>query len=212
MKQSEVRFKAGESMLEAVWYHPGGNAPFPAVVLCHPHSLYGGSMHNIVIVKIAQAQAVRSIATLAFNFRGAGRSGGRFAEGIGEQDDVLAALEWLRQQAEVDKERVGLAGYSFGGGVALEAACRTDAVNALALLAPWTGKPAGGWENCRAATYILGGSVDDVVTTDNLKLIFRHLPEPKKLEIIDGADHFMADFSGAAAEKIAAFFEETLKG
>jgi alpha/beta superfamily hydrolase len=153
-------------------------------------------MHNIVIVKIAQALAVRSIAALAFNFRGAGRSGGRFAEGIGEQDDVLAALEWLRQQAEVDKERVGLAGYSFGGGVALEAACRTDAVNALALLAPWTGKPAGGWENCRAATYILGGSVDDVYN-ETLSLFSICLSE--ELKIIDGGSFWR--LRGAAVER-----------
>lgn len=211
MRQTLVRFPAGELMLEGECCFPDGKGPFPSVVLCHPHSLYGGSMHTAVIVKLARALVGKDIAALAFNFRGVGGSEGKFGAGIEEQQDVLAALKWLGAQGDVDSGRMGLAGYSFGGGVVLEACCSIDGIKALALLAPSAVESGGSRDTCPAEKYVLGGSADDVITPHNLNLLFEHLSEPKKLEILDGADHFMAGFTDLAAEKMARFLEEKLK-
>lgn len=206
-----VRFPSGNIMLEGRYFSLSGRNPAPAVVLCHPHSLYGGSMHTGVIMVLAHALIQKGIGALCFNFRGVGESGGVFSDGIGEQDDVLAALDWLGARDDVDEDMIGLAGYSFGGGVALEAACRTGYVRALALLTPATGDSAGDWTKCTAAKYILAASEDDVVPPRNIRMIFERMSEPKKLEIIEGADHFMAGFVEVVAEKMALFLERTLK-
>ncbi len=114
-----------------------GRRPFPAVVVCHPHPLYGGDMYNNVVSVICQALAQESIATLRFNFRGVGRSEGNHEEGVGEQDDVVAALDFLQSSDGVDKGRLGLAGYSFGTRVVMPVALRDSRVRAVALVSPF---------------------------------------------------------------------------
>ena len=135
--QSQVRFPASGIVLEGVFERPKGEAPVPAVVVCHPHPLYGGDMHNNVVAVICQALAQVSIATLRFNFRGVGRSEGSHEEGIGEQDDVRGALDFLQSSQGVDRGRLGLAGYSFGTKVAAPVALRETRVGALALVSPF---------------------------------------------------------------------------
>lgn len=211
MIESPVSFNSEDLMLEGIYRCPRGKGPFPAAVICHPHSLYGGSMHVPVIEKLAYALVEREIAALAFNFRGVGKSEGRFGAGIEEQKDVLAALKWLDEQVDVDGGRIGLAGYSFGGGVALEVACRTDDIKALALLAPSMVEPGADRYVSAAEKYVLGGAEDDMITPHNLRIVFERISGPKKLEIMDGADHYMAGYADLASEKMACFFTETLK-
>jgi alpha/beta superfamily hydrolase len=122
VSQDHVRFSASGVVLEGIFERPKGEAPFPAVAVCHPHPLYGGDMHNNVVSVICQALAQESIATLRFNFRGVGRSEGSHEEGIGEQDDVSAALDFLESREGIDRGRIGLAGYSFGTKVAMPVA------------------------------------------------------------------------------------------
>ena len=117
MREVRLEFKSGGLSLEGVLALPGGTGPFPAVIVCHPHSLYGGSMSNSVVVAICQALARQSIAALRFNFRGVGRSGGNYGGGIDEQEDVRAALALVPSTSEIDPKKIGLAGYSFGAGV-----------------------------------------------------------------------------------------------
>ncbi len=135
--QSQVRFSASGIVLEGIFERPKAEAPFPAVVVCHPHPLYGGDMYNNVVSVICQALAQESIATLRFNFRGVGRSEGEHEEGVGEQTDVSAALDFLQSAEGVDKGRLGLAGYSFGTKVAMPVALRDERVRAVALVSPF---------------------------------------------------------------------------
>ncbi len=93
MSQTRVRFSTSGVVLEGILEKPKGEAPFPAVAVCHPHPLYGGDMYNNVVSVICQALARESIATLRFNFRGVGQSEGNHEEGIGEQEDVRAAMD-----------------------------------------------------------------------------------------------------------------------
>jgi uncharacterized protein len=108
---------------------PGGG-----VVLCHPHPLYGGDMDNPVVIEAAKVCHAAGVATLRFNFRGVGRSGGRHGDGVAEQDDVQVALDVLAQH--IGPHTLGIVGYSFGAWVGTLAGCRDPRVAALALIAP----------------------------------------------------------------------------
>jgi len=98
--------------LEGVLHRPSGES-LPAAVICHPHSLYGGSMDVSLVVRIARTLAERGIIALRFNFRGVGRSEGEFGEGAAELDDVAEAVDSLVQEEGVDEGRLYLVGYSF---------------------------------------------------------------------------------------------------
>ena len=86
--ETRVTFPCSDRSLEGVSSVPEGKGPFTAVVVCHPHPLYGGMMDNNVVIAVCRAVSQTSIASLRFNFRGVGRSQGGHAEGVGEQDDV----------------------------------------------------------------------------------------------------------------------------
>ena len=84
------------------------------VVVTHPHPLYGGNMHNNVVIAVSRAYQSRGCTTLRFNFRGVGGSQGNYDDGVGEQEDVRAAVAYL---ADNGMEQIDLAGYSFGAWV-----------------------------------------------------------------------------------------------
>ena len=106
----------------------------------------------------------KSIAALRFNFRGVGKSGGAFGEGIGEQEDVRAALDFVLATPGIDQERIGLAGYSFGGGVALPVAVKDERVKLLALVSPALSEL--GWEELKGygkPKFVIIGENDFVI-------------------------------------------------
>jgi len=201
----------GDISLEAVWHFPEANAPWPAVVVCHPHPLYGGNMSSNVVFAICQALAERSIAALRFNFRGVGKSEGEFGEGIGEQEDVKAALDFATARDDIDRERIGLAGYSFGGGVALPVAVRDERVKMLALVSPALAE--GGWEELERYAkpkFVIVGENDFVIPREKfLKLAG---DRPQQYQVIAGADHFWGGYEAEVAEKVSRFFGEGFGG
>ncbi len=95
MKQTRVSFVSGGLVLEGMLAVPEGTGPFPAVIVCHPHPLYGGSMDNNVVNSISETLVQASLVSLKFNFRGVGGSQGEFGQGIGEQEYVEAAISFL---------------------------------------------------------------------------------------------------------------------
>ena len=131
------------SFPETVHFHPRGDdgitlegilsspvqAPqtAPGVVICHPHPQYGGTMENGVVRGLEQALLKQGLVTLRFNFRGVGNSTGKFSGKGGEVDDALGALDFLLTRPNLDRKRVGLAGYSFGSWVGLQAAVQEQA-------------------------------------------------------------------------------------
>ena len=145
MKPQQVSFACGSLKLEGLYYGVESAGPVPAVVVCHPHPLYGGSMRNNVTYALADALVKCGIAALLFNFRGVGRSQGSHGGGIAEQEDVRAALDWLGPGKGVDAGRLGLAGYSFGAGVAYPVGCRDERVKAIALVSPYFESIPGEW-------------------------------------------------------------------
>ncbi len=208
MKVLGVSFLSGNLKLEGVAYMPDSAGPFAAVALCHPHPLHGGSMDSGVIVELADALVGRSIVALRFNFRGVGRSQGRFDNGIGEQDDVISAIDWLASLPQVDLHRIGLAGYSFGAGVAAQVAVEDDRVRAVSLISLVV-------DGVRLATLAGYAKPKQFICAENdtvgppgpIAAGFPDLAPPKELEVIPGADHFWSGFETQVAAKVTGFFE-----
>ena len=210
MTETGVTFPCGDLSLEGVSSAPEGKGPLAAVAVCHPDPLRGGMMDNNVVIAVCRALAQTSIASLRFNFRGVGRSQGRHGDGIGEQDDVAAALSFLSSMETVDQARIGLCGYSFGAGVALQVAARDEQVKALALVSPILSRPSP-IESYVKPKLLLWGSQDLALPAADLNSFTEQLPEPKQYEVIPGADHFWWGYEDKVAPRVAAFFAETLK-
>lgn len=207
MKRVHITFPVGDITLEGVWHLPEGSGPFSAVIVCHPHPLHGGNMSNNVVFAICQALALKAIAALRFNFRGVGGSGGEFGGGAAEQGDVKAALALVLSTPNIDPKRIGLAGYSFGGGVALPVAAQDERIKMLALVSP--ALMDYGREQLKGYTrpkFIIIGEDDDMIAPDGLRELAQEIPEPKQYEVIPGADHFWVGFEEEVAQKITGFF------
>ena len=208
VSQDHVRFSASGFVLEGIFERPRGKTPFPAVVVCHPHPLYGGDMYNNVVSVICQALVQESIATLRFNFRGVGRSEGSHEEGVGEQEDVSAALDLLESREWIYRGRIGLAGYSFGTKAAMPVALREQRVRAVALVSPFLND--ADWQ--RLKTYVVPklficGSEDSFISPHKMKRLVGEAAPPRECEVVSGADHFWRGFEGKIAQKVAAFFK-----
>jgi uncharacterized protein len=185
-------FLAGPAgRLEALlWTVPNEDPPLAAVV-CHPHPLFSGTMHNKVVYRAAQALHLRGIPVLRFNFRGAGQSGGVHDRGKGEQDDVRAALDYLA--TEFPRTAILLAGFSFGSMVGLRVGCADQRVSDLIGLGlPVDHSDLTYLRGCAKPKLIVQGGDDQFGSRINVAELFATLPEPKRLVIIEGADHFFA--------------------
>ena len=168
-----------------------------AAVVCHPHPLYGGTLHNKVVFHAMKALNHFGFPVLRFNFRGTGLSEGEHANGIGEVEDVRAALDWLEREFTLP---VIFAGFSFGAAVGLRAAYSDDRVRALIAL----GLPAVpvadrkddrvyDFEFLRACTkpkLFVSGSRDQFAPPGKLEALVNTFADPKKLVRIEAGDHF----------------------
>jgi len=169
-------------------------------------------MHNNVTFAIADALVKASMASLLFNFRGVGRSQGSFGGGEKEQEDVKAALDWLHARQGVDVKRLGVAGYSFGAGVAFPAACKDDRVKALALVSPYFEKdPQALMKECSKPKLFIAGTEDYMVPAETVEGYYRDAAEPKRFESIRGADHFWGGQEREMAEPVTGFFLDNLQ-
>ena len=210
MIDNRVKFPCGDLILEGTTVVPESKGPFPGVVICHPHPLYGGEMNNNVVVPICQALAQASIASLRFNFRGVGASQGKFADGIGEREDIVAAISYLSTLETVDKERIGLCGYSFGGAVSLEVAPADERVKALALISPAISTYVPLKQYTKPKLIVCGGA-DQFVSIISLQRLAEELPPPNDFELVSGADHFWGGYEDKVAARVTAFFANTFK-
>lgn len=175
-----------------------------AAVICHPLPLFGGTMHNKVVYRIARAFQDSGFATLRFNFRGTGRSEGEHDDGRGEQDDLRAAITFIEEKhfgAEL-----WLAGFSFGSVVMLRAAACDDRVRAIVA----AGVPVSKYDfsdlpRCEKPKLFVQGSVDQFGARADLEIVFAQLDEPKELKIIEGADHFFEGHLGELSQSVGDF-------
>ena len=176
--------------LEAILWTPARSTPPPlAGLVCHPHPLFGGTMHNKVVYQVAKTLDRLGLPALRFNFRGAGLSAGVHDKGIGEQDDVRAALDFLSRA--FPSAPLLLAGFSFGCWVGLRVACEDSRVAELVGLgAPVNDSDFSYLARCAKPKLFLQGSEDQFGARDKLERLVASLPGENRLEVIEGADHF----------------------
>jgi alpha/beta superfamily hydrolase len=176
----------GGPLLEARLGWVAGSAS--GYVVCHPHPLYGGDMDNPVVVRAAEVARAGGSATLRFNFRGVGRSGGVHDSGQGEREDVKAAVTALAARLP-SGSRIGIMGYSFGAAMAARAA-RPDSPEApLALIAPPLSMYDLGFLQASPGRILLvAGTADSYCPLEALRRLAALTGA--EVRVIDGADHF----------------------
>jgi alpha/beta superfamily hydrolase len=190
--------------LEALLEEPEDSEPQQAVLVCHPHPLHGGTMHNKVVYRIARAMRRSGAVVLRFNYRGVNLSEGKYDDGIGEIDDARAALAFLRGRCP--DLPYSLAGFSFGSRIALKLGCEpAGAARVYAAGFPARYQDEVDLRTCRTPRIYLLSTNDEFCPVAAMEAYFDTLPPPKKLVLVEAADHF---FAGALDQFEAALLKE----
>jgi alpha/beta superfamily hydrolase len=178
--------------LEAILWTPSSSARPPlAAVVCHPHPLFGGTMHNKVVYQAAKSLDTRGIPVLRFNFRGAGLSAGVHDRGQGEKEDVRAALDFLA--GEFPGVPVLVAGFSFGAWVGLRVGCEDPCVSHLIGLGlPVNSMDFSFLRRCNKPKLFVHGSNDEHGAITKVKALIPTLPGENQLVVVESVDHFFA--------------------
>lgn len=180
--------------------------PAGIAVICHPHPMGGGTLHNKVVFRAARGLENANIATLRFNFRGVGASGGKHDAGEGEQEDVLAAIEWAKKKHPGKKLIVG--GFSFGAWVASRVGCELPEVDALFLIGTPVNKYDFGFlRHCEKPMLFLHGTEDEHGEIEKFEKLAQQVRNAESV-IISGADHFFTRQLDAVEETIRLWAEE----
>jgi hypothetical protein len=159
--------------------------------VCHPHPLFGGTMHNKVVYRTARALRSCGYVVLRFNFRGVGKSEGRHDLGVGEIEDARAALGWLR--GRYAGLPYTLAGFSFGSRVILSLGCAmADAERLIALGFPAKRDPVGVLAECTAPKVFIQSTHDEHGPPPEMEAFFAQVADPKRLIWVEAQDHFFA--------------------
>jgi uncharacterized protein len=208
MKEEKIFFPSTGMDLEGLmstheaFGHKGG------VVLCHPHPQHGGDMNNPVIAAAGEAASQEGLLTLRFNFRGVGMSGGTYGEGIGEQEDVKAAIDHLSSKQKDPNLPLFVLGYSFGAMVGLPVAAEDSRIKGMVAIAPPLELYDFGFmKNCKKRKLVIAGSQDLYCPTRLLEEWFQKLEEPKSLTVIQGADHFLFSHQRSLVQPLRQFFQ-----
>jgi alpha/beta superfamily hydrolase len=173
-----------------------GEQPRAAVVLGHPHTGYGGTMHTKALYHAAKALVRIGCVVLRLNFRGAGASAGQFDNGVGELDDFRVALDALA--ARYATMPIWAGGMSFGAWVAMTVGAEDPRVTTLVGIAPPIGRY--DFEKVRTsakAKFFVQGERDEICPLKEMREFYARAAEPKELVVIDGADHL---FDGKVGE------------
>ena len=192
----------------------GASKASHAALVCHPHPLFGGTLHNKVVFHTMKALNAFGFPVLRFNFRGTGLSTGEHNHGMGEQNDVRVALDWLDNEFHLP---LVFAGFSFGAAVGLGPACEDGRVKAVV----GVGIPVAAIDDrnydfsflggCSKPKLLISGARDQFGPRTALEKLSNSLPEPKKLVIIDGGDHFFEGRLREMREAMESWVEETLQ-
>jgi len=178
-------------------YHQNPDPKAPVALVLHPHPLHGGTMNNKVTYNLYKTFANNGFSVLRINFRGVGKSQGKFDNGVGELQDVTVALNWLHSQ-NMDAPTFWLGGFSFGAWIGLQAIMRRPDIEGYILVAP----PATKYDfsfivPCSASGLIIQGDKDDISKeTDTARIVEKlALREEAEInyQIVSGADHFFRE-------------------
>ena len=189
--------------LEALLEEPEDQDPHHAVLVCHPHPQFGGTMHNKVVYRIARGLRRAGAVVLRFNFRGVNLSAGQYDRGIGELEDARAALDLLRSR--YPELPFSLAGFSFGSRIILRLGCETPGATALIAAGfPADLPDSSSIGHCSVPRTFVVSTHDEFSPVPAMEAYFAALKEPKKLIWIEAPDHF---FAGALDEFEKAIYQ-----
>jgi alpha/beta superfamily hydrolase len=183
-----------------------------AALVCHPHPLHGGTMHNKVVYNTMKALHALGMPVLRFNFRGAGLSEGTHDHGRGEVEDVRSALDWLDREFHLP---IIFAGFSFGAAVGLRAACpdaRVIGTIALGLPVEAEGRlyAYSFLGECAKPKLFISGSHDQYGPLPELEKVIASVPMPKQFVVVEGAGHFFEGKLDQVREAIEQWVNEKL--
>jgi len=191
-RRIESHFLAGPAgRLEALLEEPEDRDPRMAALVCHPHPLYGGTMHNKVVYRLARGLRRAGMVVLRFNFRGVGASAGEHGHLTGEMEDARVALDWLRER--YPQLPFALAGFSFGSRVITRLGCSLEqAAFLMAVGFPTQMGDVEYLETCPVPKIFVQSTNDQFGPRADLEAAFARFAEPKQLIWIESADHFFA--------------------
>ena len=196
-------------------YQPGKQATAPIALMLHPHPQHGGTMNNKVVYALYQAFVRRGMAVLRFNFRGVGRSQGKFDRGEGELSDAASALDWL-QGVNPNATGCWIGGFSFGAWIGMQLLMRRPEITGFIAVAP----PANLYDfgflaPCPASGLVLQGNADDVVPHESVDKLVQKLSSQRDIGIdyrlIRGANHFFHDRLDALNDEIDDYLNKALR-
>jgi uncharacterized protein len=192
MAEENIFLKSKSLQLEALAEIKQGEN---AIIMCHPHPLYGGNMYNPVVEAVIEAYNLKGYSTLRFNFRGVGSSEGEYGNGIDEQQDVLSAIKYLTSLGKTD---IDLGGYSFGAWVCASGLKNWQQVKSLLMVSPPVAAMSFNFLSFdHRIKLIIGADGDDIGPVNMISEMLK-IWNPKVLfKIISNSDHF---YSGKKAE------------
>jgi alpha/beta superfamily hydrolase len=194
MAEARVQIDAGGTRIEGLLENLPGQE---ALVMTHPHPLYGGTMHNNVVRAVVHAYQEMSYSTLRFNFRGVEGSEGQFDNGAGEQEDVKAALEYM---SGIGKKHIDLAGYSFGAWVNILGLAKYEQARRLVLVSPPVSFIDFSFlEYSPKIRLVICGARDEIAEYKQVEKMLPRWNDQAVFRVIQGADHF---YSGHEEELI----------
>jgi alpha/beta superfamily hydrolase len=182
-----LRGPAGKIECAADVPKPEDERPATAV-LCHPHPLHGGTMHNKVVTIMERAMRELGLRTIRFNFRGAGESEGEHDEGYGETDDLFAVTEWVRRTRPDDD--LWLGGFSFGSYIALRAAQNLQLGQMITIAPPVDRYEFSSVQHPNCPWLVVQGDEDEVVALEDVKCWIEKLDPPPDFLVMEMATHF----------------------
>ncbi len=209
----EVIFNGPEGRLEGR-YHQSPLKGAPIALVLHPHPLYGGTMNNKIVYKLFQAFQNNNFSVLRFNFRGVGRSLGKFDNGIGELSDAATALDWL-QQYNPDASTCWISGFSFGSWIALQLMMRRPEIEGFVAVSP----PANMYDfsflsPCPASGLIAQGDKDDIVKQEEVSRFAEKLKAQKysqiEYKVFEGADHYFRNSQEELGKSLEAYVADRM--
>jgi len=197
MVEGRIYFETNGLKLEGML---GDSPNDKGVVICHPHPLYGGTMHNNVVKAVAHAYQEEEYSTLRFNFRGVERSEGDFGNGVGEQEDVKAALRTL------GKKNMDLAGYSFGAWVNALGLSKFEEAHRLIMVSPPVSVIDFGFlEYSPKVKLVICGSRDEIAEYKKVEKMLPKWNDQALFRVIEGADHFYSGYEEDLIDTIGEF-------
>ena len=178
-------------------YHQNSNPKAPVALILHPHPLYGGTMNNKITYNLYKAFANNGFSVLRVNFRGVGKSQGKFDNGVGELMDITAVINWLHDQ-NMEATDFWIAGFSFGAWIALQTVMRRPEIENYILVAP----PASKYDfnfivPCSASGLVIQGEKDEITKEQDSARLAEKLSARDGAEVlyqmIPNADHFFKE-------------------